>query len=494
MPSSIQVDQKFLVKSTLYTIFGTMLKVVSPLLTIVIARFFGKEAFGIYVSTQLWVLTLSRLAVLGLDKGLNWFIPQNKLYGRPLYLGLPSSLRWATLLATAMAALIILAATLGLHRLFSGLAGLSAFEISLYIISLVPWVWIHIFAGASEGNRKPQHKILINEFAVYSFAPIVSLILYAFGMRGIALPIGLIVANIAGAIAYLPLMKQQFPEAKLLQKEKMPKELFNYSLPFGVSEVITSLLMRVDLWMVLALLGPAKAGVYAVMVTISNGLRTIRASFNPILLPVVAEMNQYRLENDLKPVFTYCVMMLTMIQLAIGFFIVLFPAETMMIAGRDYVMQPEVLGILLLGNLVNGFFGLSGTVIVGLGKSGAIMKMNIVTLAIALVSNRLLIPLWGIAGAAISSALYQLVQSIWMNLYMVKLVKWPYGKALWAQGGWVIVLIALYIATFTLIELLLWQKIVLFVVAIAGLGITFLLQKETRSAKGGSVPPPTHAA
>jgi O-antigen/teichoic acid export membrane protein len=187
-------------------------------------------------------------------------------------------------------------------------------------------------------------------------------------------------------------------------------------------------------------------------------------------------------------------MMLTMIQLAIGFFIVLFPAETMMIAGRDYVMQPEVLGILLLGNLVNGFFGLSGTVIVGLGKSGAIMKMNIVTLAIALVSNRLLIPLWGIAGAAISSALYQLVQSIWMNLYMVKLVKWPYGKALWAQGGWVIVLIALYIATFTLIELLLWQKIVLFVVAIAGLGITFLLQKETRSAKGGSVPPPTHAA
>ena len=80
MPSSsIQNDQKFLVKSTVFTIVGTLLKVAGPVLMIVVARVFGKEIFGTYVSTQLFVLTLCRVAVLGLDKGLHRYLPQNNV-------------------------------------------------------------------------------------------------------------------------------------------------------------------------------------------------------------------------------------------------------------------------------------------------------------------------------------------------------------------------------------------------------------------------------
>ena len=44
--------------------------------------------------------------------------------------------------------------------------------------------------------------------------------------------------------------------------------------------------------------------------------------------------------------------MATMIQIVIGFFIVLFPAEIMSIAGKSYVMQPKALGILLFFQLM----------------------------------------------------------------------------------------------------------------------------------------------
>ena len=475
--STVRDDQKFLESSTLYAFAGTALKVVSPLLTIVVARVFGKEAFGVYVSTQLWVLTMSRVAVLGLDRGLHWFIPRNKVEGRDPAFGLASAARRSFLLAALIAAVVVVGSSLGLQRLFSGLKDLSALEISLYVLALLPWVWLHLFAGASEGNRRPQYKIFVNEFAVYTAAPLISLVLHFCGVvPAVSLPVGLVAANLLGVAAYLPLIRRQFPNLSLRAREPLPKELLGYSLPLGVSEVVTSFLLRADLWMVLALLGPQYAGVYAVMVTISNGLRTIRQSYNPILLPVVAGMSDERLGSDLKPVYSYCVAMVTMIQLVIGFFIVLFPAETMMIAGKDFVVEPQVLGILLLGNLVNGMFGLSGSVINGLGKSRFMLMMNAVTLVFALACNRLLIPALGMAGAALSTMLYQTLQSVWTNVYLRRMGHWPYARSLWAQGAWGAAMLALYVALNNGFEPGMAAKIGLYAAALGGLVATFFAQ------------------
>ncbi len=484
--SSIHADQKFLESSTLYTFVGTGLKVVSPLLTVVVARVFGKEAFGIYVSTQLWVLTMSRVAVLGLDKGLHWFIPQNKLEGRPPALGLVSSAWKSLAIGALIAAVVVGGSALGLQRFFSGLKGLSALEISLYIVSLLPWVWLHLFAGASEGNRKPQYKIFINEFAVYTAAPLISLVLDACGVSpAVSLPVGLVLANLFGVLAYWPLLRRMFPDLRWRDFSPIPKKLLSYSIPLGVSEVVTAFLLRADLWMVLALLGPEYAGVYAVMVTISNGLRTIRQGYNPILLPVVAGMGSDRLKSDLKPVYSYCVAMVTMIQLVIGFFIVLFPDETMMIAGKDYVVEPQVLGILLVGNLINGMFGLAGAVINGLGKSRFMLMMNAVTLVFALACNRLLIPAFGMAGAAVSTMLYQSLQSVWMNVYLRRMGYWPYSRSLLAQVAWAAAMILLYVALNEWISPDLPAKAAVYALVFAGLVATFFAQGlRARPGKG----------
>jgi len=62
--NSIQTDQKYLMKSTLFNFLGIALKVIAPVLTLVVARIFGKEIFGVYVSTQLLVFTLKANCLL----------------------------------------------------------------------------------------------------------------------------------------------------------------------------------------------------------------------------------------------------------------------------------------------------------------------------------------------------------------------------------------------------------------------------------------------
>jgi O-antigen/teichoic acid export membrane protein len=238
--------------------------------------------------------------------------------------------------------------------------------------------------------------------------------------------------------------------------------------------VVATLLLRVDVWMVLLLLGPAEAGVYAVMATISNGLRTIRHSYSPILLPVVAGMSKERLNKDLKQVFSYCVNMVTLIQLVIGFFIVLFPDKILMIAGKDFVVQPETLGVLLFAHLLGGFFLLSNVVLVGIGKSMYTLKMDIASLCVAFLVNYFLIPVLGLPGAALSTLSFVLLQAVWNNIYIFKLRLKLYSKKIIPYAAWSVFLLAVYILLPSF-ALELWQKIIFYIAVLCGLAATQLI-------------------
>jgi len=475
---SLEIDKKFLLKSTLYNFFGTALKAVAPALTFVLARIFGKEEFGIFVSTQLLMFTLSRVTALGLDRGLHWFLPQNSINNRPLHLGFNESLSYSLVTSILVFAVLFICAMLGLHKYSESLAVLSSTELPLYVLSIVPLSILHILGGAAEGMRKPHYKIFITDCATYALAPLISIALY-FAKVPNALPAGFLISNVLGCLIYIHPIKKIFPFSIRFFKNKVPKELLIYSIPRGFSDVVGSILLRIDLWLVLLLLGPAEAGVYAIMVTISTGLRTIRQSYTPILLPVIAGMNKERLNTDLKPVFSYCVNIVTLIQLIIGFFIVLFPDKILMIAGKDFIVQPETLGILLFSHLLGGFFLLSSTVLNGIGKSLYTLKMDIASLCVAFLVSYFLIPIFGLPGAALSTLAFVLLQAVWNNVYIFKLHLRLYSKKIIPYAIWSIFLLVVYIFLPSFSPSFL-QKIIFYAVILCGLAFTQVLIKPSK--------------
>jgi O-antigen/teichoic acid export membrane protein len=465
---SLEKDKNFLLKSTLYNFLSTALKAISPVLMIVLARIFGKEEFGIFVSLQAWILTLSHIAVLGLDRGLNWFLPQNNVNNRPAYFGFNESLNRSLIMSVLIFAVLLVCISFEVHKYFESFAGLSFIELSIYALSIVPWAVLHIFGGTAEGIRKPQYRMFITDCVVYAFCPLISIAFYFSGVP-YALPAGLLIGNVLGCFIYVPFIKRIFPFS--LRAGKLPKELLVYSIPRGFSEIVGSVLSRIDLWLVFLLLGPEEAGVYAIMVTISNGLKTIRRSYSPILLPVIAGMDKERLRTDLKPIFSYCVSIVTFIQLIIGFFIVLFPEQILMIAGKDFIVQPETLGILLFAHLFGGFFLLASNVLNGIGKSLYTLKMDIASLCLAALVNYLLIPVLGLPGAAFSTLAFILLQSVWNNVYIFRLHLRLYSKKVIPYAIWSVLLLTVYILL-PYFSLELWQKIVFYAVALCGLVVT----------------------
>ncbi|MCL2260136.1 MAG: oligosaccharide flippase family protein [Fibromonadales bacterium] len=467
---SIETDKKFLLKSTLYNLLGTILRVVAPALMFVLARIFGKEEFGIFVSTQLLVFTLSRVSAFGLSYGLHRFLPQNEVNNRPFYLGFNESIRHVLTISFIILAVLFAGIAFGLQKYSESLAVLSSLELSVYALSVVPLAILHIFGGATEGMRKPQYKIFITDCATYTLAPLISIALHFAGIPN-ALPAGLLIAISLGCIIYIPLIKKILPFSLDSFKSKIPRELLLYSIPRWISDMVGSILVRIDIWLVLLFLGPGQAGIYAVMITISAGLRTIRQGFTPILMPVVAGMSKDRLGTDLKPVFSYCINMIAIIQLCIGFFIVLFPDKILMIAGKEFIVQPETLGILMLSHLLSGFFMPAGDVLNGIGKSLYTLKLDIISLCVAFTASYLLIPILGLPGAALSTFAYILLQCIWNNIYIFKLNLKLYSSKIIPYLVWAIFLSAVYILLPNF-SLELWHKIVFYIIALCGLAIT----------------------
>jgi O-antigen/teichoic acid export membrane protein len=171
--------------------------------------------------------------------------------------------------------------------------------------------------------------------------------------------------------------------------------------------------------------------------------------------------------------------MATMIQIVIGFFIVLFPAEIMSIAGKSYVMQPKALGILLFFQLIATFFGMVNTIIDGIGKSIVNLKVSLLALALSLLFGFLLIPPFELVGAALSMFIYGLASAICYNVYLLRRKMQPYSRKLWVEFVWILALIGLYIfVNIDGVQLEMWHKIAIYVATLLILGAQYLFYKR----------------
>jgi O-antigen/teichoic acid export membrane protein len=401
----------YLIKGTFHKLLGVFIKSISPVLTIFLAHFFSRETFGQYVSMQLMALTLSRLCLLGLDKGISWYIPRNVRENRhpahQLGAGLYTALK--TSAGVTVAALLALAAWQMFHT--PAEPSISPFFGYLCFASIPALVVVQYMGPALEGSFQPGYRVWIGEFLLYAGVPPIALALRFLGLGRVALPLAFLLSAGLCAVLLLAAALRHFQRPLALPRDKLSSELRRYALPQGVSDLLSSLILRVDLWMVLFFLGPGLTAVYAIMLTLSNSVKTIRQSFDSLLLPVISRMAKSDRKTELAPAFRFTVGIVTLIQFFIALAVFFFPGEILTIAGKQYSVQPQALLILLVGNLVGGFFGLNAQVLSGMGRSVRLMHVNFGVLALNALLDLWWIPRFGLAGAAAASTFALLAPS-----------------------------------------------------------------------------------
>ena len=268
----MKTDREFLARGALINGIGFITRVAAPALVILLARFYPKAEFGLFISIQAMVITISRALLLGLDKGLLWYVPKaGRIGGAPW--GVASSLWLSAALAAAAFGVSVTMIETG------WVYGLSAFQnaspsfLLLMAASVLPFCAVNIFSGALEGARQPQYRVFLGVFLTMASVPALALALKGPLGNAASLGAGMFLGHLIGASLFIPGLRKHFPGESWLKPSRPPAQLLNYSLPLAGVELVSSVLSRVDLWMVLLLLGPENAAVYAIMVTMANGLR-----------------------------------------------------------------------------------------------------------------------------------------------------------------------------------------------------------------------------
>lgn len=479
-----KADKAYLVKGSLINGLGLATRVVSPFLVILVARYYPPEDFGLFASLQALVLTLSRIAVLGLDKGMLWFVPRTLRRSDgdgARGLGLADSLAVSSVMGALILAGFAAAAAMGWLGRFGDLGrGTPGFTLAM-IASVIPFTAMQLFSSALEGKRLPQYRVVITSFLGAALVPALAFATRPWLGNRMSLAAGMLLGNLAACLCFLPALWRHFPAEPWLRPRRPAPELLRYALPLAASELIASVLLRVDLWMILILLGPAKAAVYAVMVTITNGLRTVRQTFEPLLVPIVSNLTGEELRVRLKATFSYATNLVSTLQLSLACFILVFPREILSLAGKAYVVEIFAFALLMMGNLANGFLGLNGGVMLGMGKSRLMLAISASGLLLNLAGDWLLIPRMGVSGAALMSCVVLLYQNSLHWAY----VRFGagldlYERHLYLNAALEIGILGAFFAGYRTIEALaLPARIGLFAVLAAGFGFIAFLKRKS---------------
>ena len=461
-------DSRFILRGSLLNMGGMIARTIFSLLNILLPRVFSQATFGMFVSLQSFVYATSTLVGLGLNQGMQWWIPRLKAENR-----FSSGTVWNGFRLVMISSTVIVLVVTILFALFHSLLPKTLHEIPVIFFCIcmaaIPAnVVLYYSCGSLMGIRKPQYTALYAQFLSISLVTVIALIL-SLTHLSYALAWSLLSANLlcAGIVIYH--LRRHIPPEPMPRLMSIDKKLLDYSLPIAFYSTVISALECIDLWLVFMILGAKKAALYGITLMLAGGVVQVSRSYSRLIVPVVSGMDSNTLRIKLKDVFSYSVNMVLMIQFAIVFTMFFFPKELLSLAGTQYSVDTVPFLILVISYLIVGYSELSGQVILGLGKSSILLWIDLTILVFATIMNALLIPEFGMRGAALSTlTAYSTRGFIYVTIQTRLAGQWLYNFRVMLNAVWMaIVFICIVIIQPQIASLSFFQRIPLFLTAMS---------------------------
>ncbi len=390
-------------------------KFLSYLYRAVVARMIGPEAYG-QLSLALMVLNVvGVIAYLGLDTGMQKFIAKYREKNEPssirgtflsaFHIGIP--------VALTMSAIMFLSADFVAMNIFESpeLAPL------IKVLAFVPpfGVVSQISLSTTLGFEKMKYRVLTKQVFqnIVQLLATVGFIYMGYGVVGAAG--GWLVGTVLGAFAILYFAWKLIGPLKGTTRDYNHHELFNYSFPLLLSGVIGTLLGMADTALIGYFMDDASVGFYNAALPIAALILLPYSAFSGLALPSmsrVVESEELELSSVLKTLTRWT-------------FLVSFPAAVLMILfseqvlhllfGREYTVASTALIILSLGYMFSTAVGHLGKVIKAIGRTEIIFRNTVGNLFLNIILNVILIPRYGIVGAAIATA----VSTVFVNTLLL---------------------------------------------------------------------------
>ncbi|GAA0450553.1 oligosaccharide flippase family protein [Halococcus dombrowskii] len=392
------------VSSASLVLVGSLLGSSSKLVErVIIARLLPPGAYG-QVSLGIAVMSLGlTLGIAGFDQGVPRFMSrfEDERDRRGTWL---TGLALSAVVTLIVTALLLFRLEWIIDTIFDGTAPLEL--VALFVLAIPVLVGQKIGVGGVRGFENTIYRTYARDLLYNGLrlGLLVALLFAGFGV--FAAGYAYVIAGAAGFIAIHYFLNRLLTLRGPVRTHG--RQLLWFSLPLLFSAAVTKLLSQIDTIMLGAYLSNASVGIYDVAYPLALGLGVIFSSFGFIYLPLTSRFDASGRRGELDRVHKLTAKWTVLIGFPVFLTFAAFPTDIVnVVFGDEYIGQGvgTTLAILSSGFFVSGMAGYCQNALSGLGYTRSILAVNVISAVANIVLNVLLIPRYGIVGAAAASAL-----------------------------------------------------------------------------------------
>ena len=226
--------------------------------------------------------------------------------------------------------------------------------------------------------------------------------------HGVALVVfSTVLARLVATAAYGVVLFRLLPKLQLFRSQGLhglPK-LLRFGSWVSVSQLISPVLVYLDRMLIASFVSLAAVTLYTVPYEAMTRLRVIPSSLATTLYPAFSELGIDGQEAQLRRLYQGALRCLLILMLPGVLFLLVFGADLLSLwMGSEFAQQTAtILQILALGALTNAIAYVPYNALQALGRPDLTGKFHVIELPFYVLLCVVLIPRWGIAGAALAS-------------------------------------------------------------------------------------------
>ncbi len=389
---------------------------------LVLARLLGVTDYGAYIYIYSWLTVLVIPARLGFDNSLVRFIPEYNNAGQ--WVRFKGILSFAYKSVIGASFLIAALAIAGTYYWSDALKSHSIELIVLAALGLPFLALLHITRNAIRGFKEVtkallpkvvimQVVIIAGLFGIYYAGDFAVTAEEAMGITIFAL----IVALGCGLYFLRDLLPIGF---KSIRGSKEYKYWLSITLPMLLITGMNIVLKRTDLIMIGSIQGQEAAGVYGAVSKVSDLAIFGLMAVDIIAAPLISELYYAGKKDQLQKLVTLAARGAFGISLMVAVCFGLFGEFILGLFGAEFTIGYIALIILLAAQMGNAFCGSVGFIMTMTGHQNMVGLILGVSAIINIGLNFLLVPLLGIEGGAVSTAISMILWNVLMVIYVDK--------------------------------------------------------------------------
>lgn len=369
--------------------------------SVVINRALLPEGKGLLATFMVGVEMITLFSTFGLQKAIVYEVGQSK--------GSKDVVTNALSVSLANGLLVAIVTVIAIQVIGPSLFGdLPTTALLLAIPSAVMITLMSFFESIVRGlNRIWQCNIgaILNRL-VYLGVPLFGVATGTLTLEGVIF--GYMLSNLLTAFYYYMILRRDVDGFKIIKSAT--RSLFSYGLKYLVYSLVSNLHNRIDVLIIGILLTQVQVGFYSTAVGLAQMLWNLPTAISFVLIPHIANKVKGD-DSSLQTAKIARVSLIILFVLGMGLALAA-PLIISLLYGDEFLPAVPALQWLLPGIITFSTVRILGGHLVGRGRIVALTVVSTIILVVNVIMNLVLIPMWGVIGASISSSVTYTINAI----------------------------------------------------------------------------------